>query len=90
VDIEKKKINGDPYFKSPLENTLEVDLIKGEDGEIEDDSIIEYRSPKAEDGEGDKITLSFDLKGKDFLVAFQNVDNSFTLNIDRYLMEHES
>jgi hypothetical protein len=36
-----------------LIRTFKVDLIKGEDGEIEDDSTLKYVSPKAIDDQGD-------------------------------------
>ena len=61
VDIEKKKINLGPKFTAPLLHVLEVKLTRGEDGEIEDESIVTYKSPKAEDEEDDFITITFDL-----------------------------
>jgi hypothetical protein len=44
-----------------------IDLEKGENGLIIDDSEVEYKSPKTIDFEGDKITIEFDLKGLVFI-----------------------
>jgi hypothetical protein len=83
VDISKKiEVNLGPKFTSPL-LTLDVKLTKGEDGEIEDDSIVTYKSPKAVDSEGDSIKITFDLQGNSFLSASQNTDDTFTLSVDR-------
>ena len=71
-------------------HTLQVNLTKGEDGELKDISIVEYRSPKAVDREGDFITIVFDLKGKHFIMAKQNDDDTFTLEVDRSTLKHES
>jgi hypothetical protein len=47
---------------------LKVKLVKGSDGKIKDDSILEYKSPKAVDEQNDTIIMIFDLgKGRKFL-----------------------
>jgi hypothetical protein len=48
---------------------FKIDLIKDENGEIEDKKPAVYKSPKAEDKEGDEITYKFNLKGKSYLKA---------------------
>jgi len=42
------------------------------------------------DPSGSKITITFDLKGKDYLKAQQNSDNSFTLKVTRSVLEQKS
>jgi len=46
-----------PKFSSPLIPIFEVKLVIGEDGDIDDDSSVEYTSPKAVDSEGDSVTI---------------------------------
>ena len=62
---------------------FKVSLIKGSDGAIQDTSVVEFTSPIAEDPEGEKITMTFDLKGYSWMKATQNSDNSFTVKVDR-------
>ena len=64
--------------------------MKGEDGKIKDDSIFKYTSPKAVDDEKDKITMTFDTKGKTFIKMSQNKDNSFTMSVNRSGLDEKS
>ena len=85
-----KDDNSGPTFEKPLIRVFKVDLTRDEDGEIEDESIVKYTSPKAIDKQGDKIEMSFDLKGNKFLKAKQNKDNSFTLEVNRKNLDQKS
>ena len=56
----KQRPNTAPYYASPVKSTIEVDLIEGADGEIEDTSTLSYTSPEAKDKDGDKIKMKFE------------------------------
>lgn len=85
-----KPANKAPSFKKRLNPNFIVELVKGADGKIENESIVKYESPKASDPEGDKITMKFQLERKDYLKAKQNRDNSFTLKVNRAGLPHKS
>jgi hypothetical protein len=42
-----------------------------------------YTSPVAVDPNGDPIEMSFDLKGKGYISASKNEDNSFSLVVNK-------
>ena len=64
--------------------------MKGEDGEIKNDSIVKYTSPKAVDDENDKISMNFDTKGKTYIKMSQNSDNSFSMSVNKSGLEQKS
>lgn len=43
--------NTPPKFTKPVESTFKVELVKGVDGELEDDTTLTYTSPKAVDAQ---------------------------------------
>ena len=53
-------INNPPKFGGLVGPLLNVELVKGADGELKDTSPIEFKSPIAKDAENDKITMTFD------------------------------
>jgi hypothetical protein len=45
-----------------------VELVKGKDGKIKDDSIVKFISPKVVDDEEDRISMEFNTKGQTFIM----------------------
>ena len=89
--FEIEILNTAPKFKTALTQEFKIDLIIDEDGNIEDKKPAVFKSPKALDKEGDKMTFKFDLgQGKSYLKATQNSDNSFSLKADRSKMDEKS
>ena len=84
-------VNKPPTFEGDVETQLDVEVVVGADGEIEDGSIVEYTSPKAVDPEEDDIELSISGNdGLDWMSFTVNDDGSFTLSCDRSLLTEES
>ena len=84
IDIKASEdVNRPPKFVRMVGPIFEVELIRGADGKLQDTSIVEFKSPIARDIEKDQIKMEFDLKGKSFMKAVQNSDDSFTLKVDR-------
>ena len=79
--------NEAPAFKDEIITTVSIIAEKGLDGEIKDSSIYTYKSPVAEDNEGDSISFGF--TGIDGFIAAslkKNSDSTFTLRIDPSLI----
>jgi len=88
--IIKQNQNNAPYFKPDLPSKFSIELVKGEDGEIKDNSIVKFTSPIAVDDENDEITMSFDTKGKTYIQMNQNSDNSFSMSVNKSGLELKS
>jgi hypothetical protein len=58
--ISEELPNTPPKFDGIISPTMKIQLVKGEDGELEDDSTETYISPIARDTENDKIIMSFE------------------------------
>lgn len=74
-----------------VESQLTVEVVENyETGEIEDGSILEYKSPKAKDPDGDDIKISISGDTPDWGSFKANSDGSFTLSCDRSLLTEDS
>ena len=63
--------------------------MKGVDGEIEDKSIETYTSPRARDKEGDKVIMTFEGL-TNAIKATQNQDDTFTIRVDKSLLDKKT
>ena len=67
-------------FFGEIKKLLQVDLVKGIDGELEDASDLTYVSPKAIDLQNDKILMKFKGTNK-FIKAESNSDDTFVIKV---------
>ena len=81
--------NTPPKFSGLVAPTFTVQLVKGEDGELEDDSIETFTSPKAVDGENDQIVMSF-TGGTTFMRVKDNDDDTFYIKVNKALLPQKS
>jgi len=77
--------NTPPKFTKIVGPIFGVKLVKGVDGELEDDSTETYTSPKAVDAQKDKIIMSF-TGGKVFMRMKKNDDDTFFIKINKSLL----
>ena len=78
-------LNRPPKFVKPI-LPFNVDLVTGLDGELEDDSLVTFNSPKAVDPENNKISIQFKSIGLFFMRMKQNPDNSFYIKVSKSLL----
>lgn len=79
-------VNTPPKFKGVVGPILKFSLVVGHDGELEDDSPVVFKSPKAVDKEKNAIKMDFNTGRQIFLRARKNDDDTFTIKINRSLV----
>jgi len=91
LDAVASLTNIKPSWSSPLELSLEVAVNIDENGEADDTSNFEYRTPTAIDSEGDSISIEVQgMSALPCVTGKQNSDDSFTLKINRALITTDS